>query len=224
MGDAVNFIQVGHKCGDAHLKRSINSPFRLEHILNHYEPNITNIEFMNNQRASSDSSIHLGNVIGPNISTKREESSIILILIENRKTNVLLSSFQNVGTNCLYKISISICMSLDLYGCQLWDVSHKYTNKFYVSWRKAIRSMFNLPYRTHSCLLHLIINDLPVDGHIQLRMFFNCMNKNKNNVMSLCGRLAASGSVSPVSNSVNFVCYKYKIGKSDLPHLSPQCL
>ena len=42
--------------------------------------------------------------------------------------------------------------------------------------------------------------------------------------MSLCGRLAANGSGSPVSNSVNFVCYMYKIGKSDLTHLSPQCV
>ena len=93
-----------------------------------------------------------------------------------------------------------------------------------MSWRKAIRRMFKLLYRTHSCLLHLIINDLPVDGQIHLRIikFFNCMYKN--NVMSLCGQLAASGSGSPVSNSLNFVCYMYKIGKSDLPHLSPQCV
>ena len=42
----------------------------------------TNIYPMNNQIASSDSSIHLGNVIGPN-------SSALLISIEN----VLLSSF-----------------------------------------------------------------------------------------------------------------------------------
>ena len=36
--------------------------------------------------------------------------------------------------------------------------------------------------------------------------------------------MAANGSGSPVSNSLNFVCYMYKIGKSDLPHLSPQCV
>ena len=72
----------------------------------------------------------------------------------------------------------------------------------------------------------LLVNDLPVEGQIQLRIikFFNCMYTNKNNVMSLCGRLAANDSGSPVSNSLNFVCYKYKISKSDLPHLSPQCL
>ena len=42
--------------------------------------------------------------------------------------------------------------------------------------------------------------------------------------MSFCGRLAANGSGSPVSNSLNFVCYMYRIGKSDLPHHSPQCV
>ena len=189
-------------------------------VFPHVGDNVSkNINFMNNQIASLDISIHLGNVIGPNISTKRVETSIADF---NRKTNVLLSSFHNVSTNCLYKIFISICMSL--YGCQLWDVSHKFTNNFFVSWRKAIRRMFKLPYRTHSCLLHLIIDDLPVDGQIHLRIikFFNCMYKNKNNVMSLCGRLAASGS--PVSNSLNFICYLYRVGKSDLPHLSPQCV
>ena len=33
-----------------------------------------------------------------------------------------------------------------------------------------------------------------------------------------------AGSESHVSISFIFVCYKYKIGKSDLPHLSPQCV
>ena len=93
----------------------------------------TNINLMNNQIASSDSSIHLGDVIGPNISTKRVEASIADF---KRKNNVLLSSFHNVSTNCLYKIFISTCMSL--YGCQIWDVSHRYTNNSFVSWREAI--------------------------------------------------------------------------------------
>ena len=35
-----------------------------------------------------------------------------------------------------------------------------------VGWHKAIRRMFNLPYRTHSCLLQLILIDLPVDGQM----------------------------------------------------------
>ena len=64
----------------------------------------TNNHLMNIQIASSDSSIHLGNVIGPNISTKRVEASIADFIT---KINVLLSSFHNVSTNCLYKIFIS---------------------------------------------------------------------------------------------------------------------
>ena len=65
-----------------------------------------------------------------------------------------------------------------------------------------------------------------MDGEIKLPIikFFNCMYTHKNNVMSLCGRLAANGSGSAVSNSVNCICYMYKIGKSDLSHLSSQCV
>ena len=106
-----------------------------------------------------------------------------IIIAESKWENYCLVNLYNVGTNCLYKIFISLCMSLDVW--QLWDVSHRYNNKLYVSWRKAIRIMFNLPYRTNSSLLHLMINDLPVDGQIQLCIikFFNCMYANKNNVM-----------------------------------------
>ena len=39
---------------------------------------------------------------------------------------------------------------------------------FFVNWRKAIRRMFKLRYRTDLCLLHLKIIDLPVDGQIHL--------------------------------------------------------
>ena len=50
--------------------------------------------------------------------------------------------------------------------------------------------MFNLTYRTHSYLLYLIINDLPVDSQIHLCImnFYNCMHRNTNNFMSLYGR------------------------------------
>ena len=68
-------------------------------VFPHVGDNVSkNVNFMNNQIASSDSSIHLGNVIGPNISTKRVEASIADF---NRKTNALLSSFYNFSTNCL---------------------------------------------------------------------------------------------------------------------------
>ena len=60
-------------------------------------------------------------------------------------------------------------------------------------WRKSKRGMFNLPGRmfylpgrTYSRLLHLILNNLPVDGQIHLRIirFSYCMyTNNDNNLM-----------------------------------------
>ena len=82
-----------------------------------------NIDFMNNQIASSDSSINLGNVIEPNISTKR-------IADFNRKTNVLLSSFHNVAPvvyiNYLYQY-VCHCMAVS-YGISPTDITTKFTN------------------------------------------------------------------------------------------------
>ena len=148
--------------------------------------------------------------LGPNISTKRVHGVEVSIAYFNRKKNVLLYSFHNVSTNCLYKIFISICMSL--YGCQLWDVSHKYTNNFFVTWRKAIRRMFKLPYRTHSCLLHLIINDLPVDGQIHLRSLSFSTLCIKIKIM-YCLYVADWQQTVVVRLFLTVWCYMYKIGK-----------
>ena len=85
----------------------------------------TNIDFLNNQIASSYSSIHLGNVIGPNISTKRVESSIADF---NRKTNVHLSSFYKVGTNCLHYNLYQYASSLyESYGMYLTNTPTNFT-------------------------------------------------------------------------------------------------
>ena len=87
-----------------------------------YDNASTNIDFINNQIAFSDSSIHSGNAIGPNISTKGVESSIANL----RKTNVLLSSFY-IAAPIVYIKYLYQCMSL--YDCQLLDVTDRYTNK-----------------------------------------------------------------------------------------------
>ena len=45
----------------------------------------------------------------------------------------------------------------------LWDYSHRGVDSFFVTWRKCIRRLLNIPYNTHNHLLPLICNDLPVE-------------------------------------------------------------
>ena len=70
--------------------------------------------------------------------------------------------------------------------CRMYPTDTPTINCF-VSCHKSIHMMVSLPYRTHSCLFHLIINDLTVDEQIHLRIikFINCMHTNTNNMMSL---------------------------------------
>ena len=55
------------------------------------------------------------------------------------------------------------------YGSQIWTINKTYLNTFYVAWRKAIRIIWKLPYRTHSNLLHLIYLCLPFDVILEKR-------------------------------------------------------
>ena len=55
---------------------------------------------------------------------------------------------------------------MNVYGSQIWAFNKNCLNKFYVAWRKAIRRIWTLPYRTHNNLLHLINLCLPSDNCI----------------------------------------------------------
>ena len=49
---------------------------------------------------------------------------------------------------------MTYCMNI--YGCQAWRYHGNYLDKFYTTWRKAIRRVWKIPYRTHIKLVHLI--------------------------------------------------------------------
>ena len=52
---------------------------------------------------------------------------------------------------------------MKIYGRQIWTFYNKEVNIFYTAWRKAIRQIYNLPYRTHNILINHIIQCYPID-------------------------------------------------------------
>ena len=68
-----------------------------------------------------------------------------------------------------YKLFKTFCVSV--YVSQLWDFKSKQCDRFYTAWLKCIRKLIRMPYQTHSNLLHLICNDLPVDTHLQITRY-----------------------------------------------------
>ena len=95
--------------------------------------------------------------------------------------------------------------------------------KMFVSWRKAIRRLFNLPYTTHRCLLPLLCHDQPVEQQIHKRSiyFIHSLSQSNNPIISLCYQLALFGSQSPISNNLSFLSYFYRIPRENVHSISP---
>ena len=75
--------------------------------------------------------------------------------------NSLLADFSHCDSVTLSTLFKTYC--INLYGSQMWRYNDKTTRLFYTCWRKAIRRLYNIPYRTHNILVHPIINSYPID-------------------------------------------------------------
>ena len=99
---------------------------------------------------------------------------------------------------------------MSLYGCQLWNFESVCVNKFYVAWRKCCRRLLDVPYKTHSGLVHLLCDDEDVDVQLhcrQLKVIKNCLNS-ENTIIRLCGQLAINMAVSlmfPVVSTISVI-------------------
>ena len=85
----------------------------------------------------------------------------------NVKINTFLTDFG--GANSMLKNMLFDKYCLSLYGSQHCMLSASGMNDLYISWRKAIRRIWRLPYRAHNRLLPLIADHMPLDVMLQNR-------------------------------------------------------
>ena len=99
----------------------------------------------------TDTCNYLGNTI-----CSHDENVIIdnAITDMNMRLNNLLSEFSHCDSGTLSTLFRTSCMNI--YGCQTWRYNSNYLDKFYTTWRKAIRRVWKIPYITHNKLVHLI--------------------------------------------------------------------
>ena len=155
---------------------------------------------------------HLGNIIGTeNINKTIVRSAINDFMI---RFNEVLCLFNYINFDIKYSLLKTYCMPL--YGSQLWDYDSNFVNEFFVTWRKCLRKLLNLPYTTHCNLLPGICNDFPVEVQLYLRLvkFVNSCLVVDNSSVSLCIKLALQGSGSSLSSSISYLSYKYSIDKN----------
>jgi hypothetical protein len=111
---------------------------------------------------------------------------------------------------------------MPLYGSQLLDFTSPHIEKLFVTWRKAIRFLFDLPRTTHCDLLPAIFCDAPV--HIQLYCrFIKFLHKaqfSNNNVVRLAADLAIRGSGSAASNNISLLSHVLSCHRDQVSHPS----
>ena len=158
---------------------------------------------------------HLGHIIGNQVSQECIKSITNDFI---KRVNVLSAVFKFTSSETKYFLFKVFCMSL--YESVQWDFSSKHVEMFYTTWRKCIRRLPGLPYRTNN-LLHLICNDIPVDDQLHLRFlnFFVNNLKSYNTCVKLCALLCLCGSRSEASNSLNFITNLYSMDKYNIVDL-----
>jgi hypothetical protein len=152
--------------------------------------------------------IHLGHTIGPNVSYDAFQDAAYTLI---RNTNSALYNFPYCSYDVKFELFRSYCTSY--YGSQLWDITDKHAAKFYVSWRKALRKIFDLPYRTHCEMLPIIANCMPIEYQISCRIvkFISNSLSSQNMHVQFLMNLVTRGSRSSISVSFNHILAKCKL-------------
>ena len=93
----------------------------------------------------TDTCNYLGNTICSHVENVIIDNAITDM---NMRLNNLLSEFSHCDSGTLSTLFRTYCMNI--YGCQTWRYNSNYVDKFYTTWRKAIRQVWKIPYRTHA--------------------------------------------------------------------------
>eukprot|EP00914_Ancora_sagittata_P031753 GHVO01064328.1.p1 GENE.GHVO01064328.1~~GHVO01064328.1.p1 ORF type:complete len:225 (-),score=0.53 GHVO01064328.1:88-762(-) len=149
-----------------------------------------------------DSEKHLGVLYGNNTQTDNVNNLCREMM---SKTNMLRCHFNQLSIYSLYHLFKTYCMPL--YACQVLNITQCSMKKLFVTWRKCMRHLFDLPYRTHNNLLPLIIDNKPIENQIYIRVYrFVCkLMMSENELIRVCVKTALHGSHSNVSERVSFL-------------------
>ena len=115
---------------------------------------------------------HLGHIITNNLSDTAD--------IQNRR-NSLIGQINNVlcyfgKLDPVTKVKLLKAYCSSFYGCELWDLWDKGVDAFCKAWRQGQRSVWKLPYNTHSRFLSILCDDIPIQDEI-CRRFLSFIHK-----------------------------------------------
>lgn len=155
-----------------------------------------------------DTASHLGNILGECANELMIEKAISVFVTN---FNYIMATFGYCDYEVKYNLFKTYCMPL--YGCILWDMTGKDIQKFYVTWRKCLRKLLGLNYRTHSLYIHRIVEDIPVGTQLHkrfMKFIYNALHC-ENKCVKMCVTLALNGSQSVTCHNMNFIIHQYNL-------------
>ena len=99
-----------------------------------------------------------------------------------------------------------------MYGCELWARNNDTVDSFCVVWRKALRRVLNLPYNTHSHLLPILADTIPIFNEIckPSARFISCLFSPSRYVQSVAWHSVVFGKFSsPPGSNAMLCCLRY---------------
>ena len=93
-------------------------------------------------------------------------------------------------------------------GCVLWNLNSSHIQRLYVTWRKIIRKIWNVPYNTHCILLPILMSDHDIQTQLLLRFskFTSNVFCHNNQLVRMCARLSCH-SDTPFASTKRLLAY-----------------
>ena len=96
---------------------------------------------------------HFGNFISNNIYDRNIKEHVCRFIV---KTNAILCDCGCCNSSTIVNNHRTLCM--DLYGCELRNISSKYTEEIHTAWRIAMRKIWKLHSCSYNNLICIITN------------------------------------------------------------------
>ena len=158
----------------------------------------------------------IGSYLGQDSGSKRVDNAIKELYIN---CNKIVHEFNLTDIETRYLLFKTYCTSF--YGSPLFHYESGPIKRLFVAWRKSVRHLLNLPYRTHTILIHGIVDDLPISVQLHkrvLKFLKSCLKGNE--LCTLAVKLAVYGSNSVMCRNINYICEKYGLNKFELEKMN----
>ena len=138
----------------------------------------------------------------------------------NGSYHSFMSRFRDCNTTTRDKLFHQYCSSM--YGSQLWLLNSNTVDKILARWRKYHRVVLEVPNTTHSDILPIISDRMPLRCTLDLKFisFYRSIASSENAILKYMAKYMLNSHTSTMCRNIRHICYKYKINIDDILTMS----